>query len=67
MGAKWPVSALASMPGLGLLRLDLQTRLREVSGSESLSKAGSLSAEPGLTLLPAILTEDTAGSMNSAG
>lgn len=59
--------ALTSMPGLGLLHLDLQTLLRELSGSASLSKAASLSAEPGLTLLPAVLTEDTAGSMNSTG
>lgn len=44
------MSALASMPGLGLLRLDPQAPLREVSGSASFSKAVSLSAEPGLSL-----------------
>lgn len=58
------MSALASMPGLGLLRLDPQAPLREVSGSASFSKAVSLSAEPGLPLLPAVLTEeDTQGQV----
>lgn len=58
-----PGSALTSMPGLGLLGPDPQAPLGELSGLASFSKAVSLTAEPGLTLLPAVLIEeDTVGS-----
>lgn len=58
MGAKWPRAALTSMPHLGLWVWTRRSQCH-VSSSASFSEAAALFAEPGLTLFPAVLTEET--------